>query len=113
MKITIYELLELINEGKAPNKIHHQYYDYRWSDIDNDYQKNSGEMLLGNMKIQYHLNDEIEIIEEEKDIEELDIDNYRLKGEEFYYKMRVIDKTLADKINELIKAVNELKKEGK
>lgn len=70
----VIDLLNKIAKGeKVPKKIHHQYYEYKWNAIDNDYQKSNGEMLLGNMHIQYHLNDEVEILEDKtEEIEEVD-----------------------------------------
>ena len=104
-EITIYELLGLIKDDKAPKKIHHQYYEYNWNGIDKDYQKNTGDTLLGNINIQHHLNDKVEIIEEDKKIEKL----MQLDTRE----TRDCIIKIQDKINELIDVVNELKNEVK
>lgn len=48
-----------------------------------------------------------EIIEEDKEIEELNLDADALKGDEI---VRTIDYLLESKINSLVKAINELKK---
>ena len=68
MKITIYELLGLIKDGKAPKKI--QAYVYNWvydnnNDYINDFETKLFEDFLENV-IANSLNDEIEVIEEKK-----------------------------------------------
>ena len=67
-------------------------------------------------KADFNLNEEVEIIEEEKEIEELPIiknaDNTTsLQGKDFNYTMKTVDVILANKINELIYELNELRKE--
>lgn len=68
------------------------------------------------------LQKEIEIIEEEKDIEELDIKQekniknnwkWKIKDTEHDYNISTPQKIMCDKINELIREVNKLKKEDK
>ena len=68
MKITIYELLGMIKDGKAPKKIYFLNHYYIWRENAEDYQKEDGLMLFGNSKINYILNSEVEILEEEKKI---------------------------------------------
>ena len=68
---------------------------YKSSDENADYGIFS-EYVLENI-----LNDEVEVIEENKEIEE-----FRTE-----YTMRQMDKQFEDKINELVRAVNELIKE--
>ena len=79
MKITIYELLGLIKDGKAPKKImygnmtYHINYDY------GDYESDIEEYRSCDLKEHYYLfdeidmikslNDEIEILEDNKKIE--------------------------------------------
>lgn len=53
---------------------------------------------------------DFEIIEEEKEIEELDLGEARPNGECI---ISINDKKIQDKINELVREVNNLKKEGK
>ena len=106
----VIDLLNKIANGEeVPKKIKHQYYDYEWNTIDKDYQRRDGEMLLGNMNIQYHLNDEIILIEDEIDIDSIE---ELLKIEEYE-----VDKTDTvvnrNKINELVQAVKQLNKEIK
>ena len=112
-EITIYELLGIIKDDKAPKKIHHQYYEYNWNGIDKDYQKNNGDTLLGNINIQHHLNDKVEIIEEYKPIiEKIEIKKYKFHNDN-HSKLLKNQEQLSNKLNELIDLVNELKKEVK
>ena len=52
------------------------------------------------------LNDEVEVIEEEKEIEKLNLDTDELKGKE---TVRAIDYLLEGKINELIDVINDMR----
>ena len=52
------------------------------------------------------LNDEVEIIEEEKEIEKLNLDTDELRGKEI---VRSIDYLLEGKINELIDVINDMR----
>lgn len=90
-----------------PKKIKHQYYDYSWNDFAEDYQKGDGEMLFGNMKLVYHLNDEVEIIEEDKKIEKFNVSKKRTN---FY--CTPIEMEIMCKINEVIDAINKLNKDN-
>lgn len=117
MKITIYELLGLIKEGKAPKKIRLEdyilelknqcYWKYKYADCQGDY-----------LFIDYNikLNDEVEIIEEEKEIEEFEyrrIDKYKSCQNGMTKDDREhLDSDFEDiftKINVLIDEVNKLK----
>ena len=110
MKITIYELLGLIKDGKAPKKIKYYKNIYDYNQNDKRYHNIEPKRLdlsskLGDYNFNY-LNDEVEIIEEEQDIEELNLDTDEL------LKNVVItaqDYVIEGKINELIKEVNKLK----
>ena len=71
-------------------------------------------LLIYEHNLQKCLNDEVEIIEEEKDIEELPIiknaDNTTsLQGKDYNYTMKTVDVILANKINELVREVRKLK----
>ena len=104
MKIKIIDLLNMVaNFEEMPEKIKHQYYDYSWNRVDKDYQKSDGDLLFRNMKITYHLNDEVEIIEEEKEIEKITL--------QFSETQKEKNRLFKDKINELVDEVNKLKKE--
>ena len=118
--ITVYELLGLVKEGKAPKKIKFKdenytqeyYFDkniYVYDDVDN-----VKVALTDDVSIEMCLNDKVEIIEEEKEIEELPIiknaDNTTsLQGKNFNYTMKTVDVILANKINELVREVRKLK----
>lgn len=119
MKITIYELLGLIKDDKAPKKIRCFGHDYEFSISDEgiDYieiDKEAGERYLTDVIGENYLSSifstTVEIIEEEKEIEELDLGEARSNGE---YIISISDKKIQDKINELVREVNKIKKEGK
>ena len=75
MKITIYELLGLVKDGKAPKKIKFNYsiYEYKWSNAYQEkcYVNGNNYRLWENLNLNSNLNDEVEIIEEPKKIEKL------------------------------------------
>lgn len=129
MKITLYELLGLIKDDKAPKKIRCFGHDYEFSIVDGDIDyividKETGvERYLTDVVGENYLSiiffTTVEILEEEKEIEELEKDveyiehpekDYPNKIERKYYYDR--DK-MGNKINELVREVNNLKKEGK
>ena len=60
-------------------------------------------------KIVFLLNEKVEILEEDKDIELLNLDTDKLKGKEV---IRAIDYLLEGRINELVKEVNKLRKDN-
>lgn len=124
MKITIYELLGLVKDGKAPKKINTNTGIFKL-EIEDDqlrYRCNDGGILTFDYYIENNrLNDEIEIIEKDKKIEKLLLDmNSKRKGEMTAdYDNYIIDDivkhnfdVIHKKINELIDEVNKLK-EGK
>lgn len=116
MKISIYELLGLIKDDKAPKKIRFKNEEWFWG-----YDTYTTIGCLGNTpdaqysmfsryRIDYCLNDKVEIIEEEKEIKKLGIDeNDYLHSELGNWKMRKMDKAFAIKINELIDEIKKLK----
>lgn len=116
--IIVYELLGLIKDGNVPNRIKYQEDEYVYSDVDKDYQKKDGRMLLGNIKINYCLNEEVEILEEDKPI----IEKIKMNGESFYseYINSWIKKEnsdayceyLSNKLNELIDYINKKEKDN-
>lgn len=127
MKITLYELLGLIKDRKAPKKVlidDTVYYLLQDKEIyiysRNDHDIRDWERFIDHsINITMCLNDEVlilennneaEIIEEEKEIEELDLGEARPNGE---YIISINDKKIQDKINELVREVNKIKKEGK
>ncbi len=128
MKITIYELLGLVKEGKAPKKIKGGNKIYIYDEFEKDYvddfyedilkrkTRHTGDILYLNylckklgsgeyQNITKQLNYEVEvieeIIEEEKEIE-------KIKGlpiKLFHNKQKI----LANKLNELIDVINDMR----
>lgn len=71
MKITIYELLGLIKDDKAPKKIKYNNTIYKYSSVDEFYYTDSAWSLYREFPENGNcLNDEVEILEEEKKIPE-------------------------------------------
>lgn len=110
MKITIYELLGLIKEGKAPKKIllngivfEYQGDDYLYKDED---KKEHWLFSVGYadkyMWLENFLKAEVEIIEEPKKIE-------KCKNYEDFLEIDEYIEHLKNKINELIDEINNLK----
>lgn len=126
-EITIYELLGLIKEGKAPKMIKYKGNNYMFTGYDyhcilTNIEKGFVEYrLIKNyiQDLQSILNEKVEIIEEDKDIEEIKIENDN--STHFYIRdergtkcgMTKHSKMIAEKLNELIKEVNKLRKEIK
>lgn len=114
MKITIYELLGLIKDGKAPKKVKYgsttYVYTYKGGISEAyDYIDDEGNYLFERLtKYNYLTNmltNEVEIIEEDKEIEELNISERRKRIDCYPLTVEIMAK-----INELIKEVNKIKK---
>lgn len=114
MKITIYELIGLIKDGKAPKRIRYNNEIWKYNDelktYDNDdYDNDLLEKLFYELYILDFINGEVEIIEEPKKIEKIEKptqDEYLYSnGKELYEN----DMKVYDKINELIDEINNLK----
>ena len=122
MKITMYELLGLVKDGKAPKKIllngivfEYQGDDYLYKDEDKkEHWLFSASYTDKYTWLETFLKAEVEIIEEQKKIEKI-----KSNGDEFYsdYIDAWISKNKTDayceflmnKINELIDEINNLK----
>lgn len=103
MKITIYELLGLIKDGKAPEKIKYEYSIYELTPERNDYYcKNEMIWFTNEINSLGVLNNEVEIIEEPKKIE-------KCKNYEDFLEIDDYIEHLKNKINELIDEINNLK----
>ena len=109
-KITIYELLELIKDDKAPNRILYDHYIWDWTG--DDYctilKTEKEQFLITGMYYTWlseFLNDKVEIIEEDNKIEKIMGIDTR--------ETRECIMTFQDKINELIDEVNALKENNK
>lgn len=121
----VIDLLNKIANGEeTPKKIKFENYIYNWRNMQKDYycekinhslESIIGEYLFNNLDL------EVEIIEEKEieKIEELNLNHeYYLPSkelvEDYEFKKFVLDELFAqyDKINELVKVVNGLKKTG-
>ena len=131
--IKIIDLLNKIANEEVPDKI--KYQDYAWEWTGDDYKTfkyGEEKFLLSGREYNWvteFLNDEVEIIEEEKEIEKLDVallgqcDNWlrcptnEVTKQDVELNPYIIDNIRENtlyfqrKINELIDAVNELRKE--
>lgn len=103
MKITIYELLGLIKDGKAPKKIKYEYSIYELTPERNDYYcKNEMRWFTNEINSLGVLNDYVEIIEEPKKIGKINRNRY--PGTD----IDPLDDIL-DKLDELIDEINNIK----
>ena len=113
MKITIYELLGLVKDNKAPKKIKYDNLELEYNEKCKDYYEYYGESLFAYKFTTCNdvLNDEVEIIEEPKKIEKIPLPSFdefkRMSAEERY----VITAKEYDLLDELIDEINNLKKE--
>lgn len=111
-EITIYELLELIKDGKAPKKI--KYYDriFEYEYQLKDYYYESYSLFEDGIEIiSDSLNDKVEIIEEDNKIEKLD--EYIYCDSLDYNTCNMMFENIVNKINELIDELNALKENNK
>ena len=116
MTITIYELLGLVKDGKAPKKIKYgnrEYYLY-----DNKSYLTTDKTRFFDKIYFSDLNEGIEILEEENKIEKIEIVNNGNKNAYAIYSadgtkcaLTKHSKTMCDKINELIDEINKLKED--
>lgn len=116
-KITIYELLGLIKDNKIAKKIKYDGKIYEFKEIEEGtgYVYESGiikEWLSNIIEIDNikHLNNKVEIIEENKEIEKLKIKDGKIvgnweNGSGYCYTLSAPQTVLVNKINELIDAV--------
>ena len=125
MKITMYELLGLVKDGKAPKKIkfRNEIYEYKNNIEDGfiDYvgiEKETNERFylssyIGNNYINDIFTDEVEILNEAKEDKIQKIyhcETSLIKNEVEIFITENLNQ-MVDKINELIDAVNELKRD--
>lgn len=113
MKITIYELLGLVKDGKAPKKIKYDGTIYEYSENDDFYYWEGLSLYREFATNGNCLDKEVEIIEEPKKIEKLDeilmIDDLIPPCGENDIKMWKNIIIQQNKINELIDEINNLK----
>ena len=76
MKITMYELLGMIKDGKAPKEINFLGNKYRYDEIDETYRTIIGNTNIGKVHyLEFYLDYQVEILEEEKKLPgKLDLD---------------------------------------
>lgn len=100
MKTTIYDLLGMIKDGKAPKKIKDRLnMIYTFSASTNDYVGDEAGKLFFYNLMHFRdkcLNDEVEIIEEKKGIPE------KLDEKEIEITMSIGEQICANKINEIL-----------
>ena len=111
MKITMYELLGLVKDGKAPKKIKYKAVILEYDEELTDYYYYHNRNLFGYVFTACNdfLNDEVEIIEESKKIEKLTVREKTLGFPNGEWTARNMDKAFAIKINELIDEISNLK----
>lgn len=104
MKITMYELLGLVKDGKAPKKIVYNDIELEYDKDTKDYYSYYGKYLFEYKFAECvdFLNDEVEIIEESKKIE-------KCKNYEDFLEIDDYIEHLKNQINELIDEINNLK----
>lgn len=107
MEITIYELLGLIKDNKIPKKIKYKNKIWKYDNENKDYISFTDDgkyynFLFNEIDFLEKLNDEIKIIEKNKEIKTLDINFENTNDEVIYLEFE-------NKINELIDEINNLK----
>ena len=107
MKITMYEVLGLVKDGKAPKKIKYHNKEFEYKEGCEDYYGYYGNGLFEDkftncVNCKNFLNDEVEIIEEPKKIE-------KCKNYEDFLEIDDYIEHLKTKIDELIDEINDLK----
>lgn len=119
MKITIYELLGLVKDGKAPKKIAYNSVKLEYAEGNEDYYSYYGRGLFEYKFTTCNdfLNDEVEIIEEPKKMKKIEMVGCNVRVPALNNEIVGTDTPLAletaiVKVNELIDEVNKLK-EGK
>ena len=107
MKITIYELLGLVKDGKAPNKIKYMDYIFEYDTNHKRYESYINEQiwtLNDFVNVDDNLTDKVEILEEEKKIpEKLKIElNDNDENKVNWYRATNLECELAQKYNGII-----------
>ena len=124
MKTTIYELLGLVKDNKAPKKIrcNGNDYDYKFSIIDGDIDyiaidKETGVNhyltdVIGENYLSSMFSTTVEILEEEKEIEEFKL-QCTIANHYSKENIQCLANEMVRKMNKLREELNNLKKEGK
>lgn len=109
MKITIYELLGLIKDGKAPKKISIRgniFDSYSCSSIEYYYRSYDGTNWLDAIHIK--LEDEVEILDEEDEF--IDIEEIK---HEYIYGLTTNEEKIDDRVSKFEDKINDLIKNQK
>mgnify|MGYP005771866673 CR=1 FL=1 len=125
MELTLYELLGLIKDDKAPKKIRCFGHDYEFSIVDGDIDyividKETGVEryltdAIGENYLSSIFSTTVEVLEEEKEIEEMPLlANTKVRCEDDFLSRILTNNNkehneLINKINELVREVNKLK----
>jgi hypothetical protein len=112
MKITMYKLLGMIKDGKAPKIIKYANYIWTYEKCVSDY-TNDSEYLFADVMSNVDdnaifLNDEVEILEEEKKIPEKIPEEIIVGKKQPTHRIKKIE----NKINEIINYLDYLKSKG-
>lgn len=108
MKITIYELLGLVKDGKAPKKIRYDGTIYEYIENDDFYYWEGLSLYREFATNGNCLDNEVEIIEEDKKIDFEEIEE--LTCNEYDFETRTINSLIKNQ-RKLIDEINNLKKE--
>lgn len=111
MKITIYELLGLIKDDKAPKKVKYNELIWQFDDGLKDYGQQGVhllDILFKRLVTSAALKEKVEIPEEPKKIEKITVREKTLGFPNGEWTARNMDKAFAIKINELIDEINKL-----
>ena len=122
MKITIFELLGMVKDGKLmPERIKFENYIYIWRNTQKDYFceqiNHSLESIIGEYLFS-NLNLEVEILEEKKIPEKLEILNANVHSKEVYYEnyskeeISLDIETLQNWVNKIVDYLDYLKSKG-
>ena len=109
MKVTMYELLGLVKDDKAPKKIKYKNIIWYFNKKNKNYYMNNTKIELFYIeKLTEKLNDEVEILEEEKKIPEKILEEIIVGKKQPTHRIKKIEK----KINEIIDYLDYLKSKG-
>lgn len=117
MKITIYELLGLIKDDKAPKTIKYDNYIWTLRTQFNDYWNDASYLITNGFdeweNSKDFLKETVEIIKEEKEIEKIIIKDMKIQAQStgnYCYSISQPMKIIINKLNEVIDTTKELKK---
>ena len=109
MKITIYELLGMIKDGKAPKRIRYNgCFTYTYTDV-GYVDENTRDLFFEDFNAVRHLTDEVEILDNKKikKLKKVKIISGMLDNEIQYIEEYKLE-DVGDKINEIIDKINEV-----